>query len=182
MFSIRYITQAALMASLAMVLSLIPDIAGWFTPSWGALVLIAFSLKAGSRYGLLAGFLWGLLHLLLGKAYILNLSQTFIEYLLAFTSMGLAGIFNQQVKTALKIKQTKKALLWTYLSSALAILVRYFWHFLAGGLFWADYAPEGTSPYLYSLSVNSLTAGLTFIVCLGFLTVFIQKNASYFIN
>ena len=34
--------EAAIIAALSMALSWIPDFAGWFTPSWGAIVLVIF--------------------------------------------------------------------------------------------------------------------------------------------
>ena len=39
---------------------LIPTLLGGFTPSWGAIVLVIFSLRRGLTPGLAAGLLWGL--------------------------------------------------------------------------------------------------------------------------
>ena len=76
------LVETALIAALAMVLSMIPDFASWFTPSFGAIPLVLFALRRGSKFGVLAGFLWGLLHFLLAKVYYLTLSQVFLEYIL----------------------------------------------------------------------------------------------------
>ena len=49
--------EAAIIAALSMALSWIPDFAGWFTPSWGAIVLVIFHYAAvdtrfGSRFAM----------------------------------------------------------------------------------------------------------------------------------
>ncbi|EFY02298.1 thiamine transporter [Streptococcus dysgalactiae subsp. dysgalactiae ATCC 27957] len=110
--NVKYLIEAAIFAALAMALSFIPDFAGWFSPSYGAIPLVIFSLRRGLKYGLLAGLIWGLLHFALGKVYYLSMSQVFIEYILAFISMGLAGIFSDSlVKT---LKEQKKAFCLAY--------------------------------------------------------------------
>ena len=52
--------ETAIFAALAMALSMIPDFASWFTPSFGAIPLILFALRRGTKYGLFAGLIWGL--------------------------------------------------------------------------------------------------------------------------
>ena len=42
--------------------------------------------------------------------------------------------------------------------------MRYFVHYIAGVLFWGQYAPEGTSPWVYSLSVNGTAGAGTFLI------------------
>lgn len=67
--------EVAIIAALSMAMSFIPKVAGWFTPSWGAIVLVIFSLRRGLTPGLAAGLLWGLLHFPLGKVYFLSVEQ-----------------------------------------------------------------------------------------------------------
>lgn len=155
----RALIEAALFAALAMVLSFIPDFASWVTPSFGAIPLVFLSLRRGLKYGLVSGFIWGLLHFVLGKVYYLSLSQVVIEYLIAFTVMGLAGLFAKRFQKQLKAQQRAKALATAYLASFVACAVRYFFHFVAGFLFWGSYAPKGMSAVWYSLTVN-VPAGL----------------------
>ena len=49
-------------------------------------------------------------------------------------------------------------------TALLGVGVRYFVHYIAGVLFWGQYAPEGTSPWVYSLSVNGTAGAGTFLV------------------
>ncbi|MBF8970439.1 MULTISPECIES: energy-coupled thiamine transporter ThiT [unclassified Streptococcus] len=157
--NLSVLTEAAIFAALAMALSMLPDFASWFTPSFGTIPLLLFSLRRGLKPGLLAGLSWGLLHFLLSRVYYLSLPQVFIEYVLAFLVMGLAGFFAPSFKAALKKGHKSQAIKIATLAAFTAILVRYLFHFWAGILFWSDYAPEGMSPIIYSLSVNG-TAGL----------------------
>lgn len=146
--------ETALVAALAMALSYIPDFVSWFTPSFGAIPLVLFALRRGTKYGVLAGLIWGLLHFILGKVWYLALSQVLIEYILAFVSMGLAGIFTVPFQNALAKGNKGRALFYATGGAILAVFVRYFWHFVAGFIFWRSYAPKGMSPYWYSFTVN----------------------------
>lgn len=153
--------ETALIASFAMSLSLIPDFASWFSPSFGAIPLIIFSLRRGVKFGFLAGLIWGSLHFVLGKVYYLSLSQVIIEYLLAFLVMGASGLFAQSYQQSLKNQQINKAIFLAILGSLLAVILRYTFHFIAGIIFWGNYAPKGISPFLYSLTVNGIAGLLT---------------------
>lgn len=153
--------ETALIASFAMSLSLIPDFASWFSPSFGAIPLIIFSLRRGVKFGFLAGLIWGSLHFVLGKVHYLSLSQVIIEYLLAFLVMGASGLFAQSYQQSLKNQQINKAIFLAILGSLLAVILRYTFHFIAGIIFWGNYAPKGISPFLYSLTVNGIAGLLT---------------------
>ncbi|WP_161978881.1 energy-coupled thiamine transporter ThiT [Streptococcus sp. S784/96/1] len=163
------LVEAAIFAALAMVLSLIPDFAEWFIPSFGAIPLVLFSLRRGAKYGVLAGLIWGLLHFPLGKVYYLSLSQVGIEYILAFSCMGLAGVMTGSLQKSLKASKKAVALTFALLGATLATLARYIWHYIAGVIFWGSYAPKGVSAEWYSFTVNG-TAG---ILTLGFVIIVI---------
>ena len=175
------LVETALFAALAMALSFIPDFASWFTPSFGAIPLVLFSLRRGTKYGLLAGLLWGLLHFVLAKVYYLSLSQVFIEYVLAFTSMGLAGVMSPYLKKALKKDEIGRSLAYGSLGTAFAVGLRYFWHYVAGFIFWGSYAPKGMSPFWYSFTVNGSAGILTFFAVLLVLLVLMPKQKQFFL-
>ena len=58
-FRLSILVETALVAAFAMALSYIPDFASWFSPSFGAIPLVLFSLRRGPKYGILAGTIWG---------------------------------------------------------------------------------------------------------------------------
>ncbi|MBF0818536.1 energy-coupled thiamine transporter ThiT [Streptococcus acidominimus] len=176
------LVEVALFAALAMVLSFIPDFMGWFNPSFGAIPLVLISLRRGSKYGLLAGLIWGLLHFVLGKVYYLSFAQVVIEYILAFLAMGLAGYLAPSFQRALKEKgERTQALGLAFLAAILAVFVRYLIHYIAGVIFWSSYAPEGMSAYWYSFTVNGTAGGLTLLVVLIVLGILVPTSPRFFL-
>ena len=173
-----FLIETALVAALAMALSYIPDFASWFTPSFGAIPLVLLHYVEA---GILAGLIWGLLHFILGKVWYLALSQVLIEYILAFVSMGLAGIFTVPFQNALVKDNKGRALFYATGGAVLAVFVRYFWHFIAGFIFWGSYAPKGMSPYWYSFTVNGTAGILTLIFVVLALTIIIPTQGKLFL-
>ena len=114
-FRLSILVETALVAAFAMALSYIPDFASWFSPSFGAIPLVLFSLRRGPKYGILAGTIWGLLHFILGKVWYLSVSQVVIEYLFAFASMGLAGFFAAPFQKALRQEHKGRTLIYASL-------------------------------------------------------------------
>ena len=173
--------ETALVAAFAMALSYIPDFASWFTPSFGAVPVVLFALRRGPKYGTLAGLIWGLLHFILGKVWYLALSQVIIEYIITFVSMGLAGFLSAPFQNALSKDNKGRALIYSTIGATLAVFVRYFWHYVAGFIFWGRYAPKGMSPYLYSLSVNGTAGLLTLVFVILALAIIIPTQGKLFL-
>ena len=161
--------EGAIAASFSMALSFIPlDVGIGFSISIGMIPVIIYSFRRGFLAGLASGFVWGLLHSLLGKAYILTVSQALIEYLLAFACAGFAGLYASKIQAL--VKEGKTPWLQMLLGVILGTGIRYIWHFIAGVIFWGQYATWGLSPVAYSLVINGtnalLTGAATFIVVL----------------
>ena len=135
------------------------------------------SLCWGVKVGLLSGFLWGLLQVVLGNAYYLAPIQFLIEYFLAFAFVGFAGLFYKTIQTHFQSGAKKKALLWVVIATLVGSLARYFWHFVAGVVFWGEYAPEGMSPVIYSLIVNGVTMIGAFVLCSAVLVLLLAKGS-----
>ena len=55
--------------------------------------IILFAVRWGLRPGLMAGFLFGLLQLIFDGAYAWGWQSMLLDYLVAFTPLGLAGLF-----------------------------------------------------------------------------------------
>ena len=60
----------------------------------GLVPLVWFALRRGFRYGLFAGFIYGLVHMALG-GYVINPVQGLLDYPIAFAALGLAGPFKR---------------------------------------------------------------------------------------
>ena len=92
---IRALCEGAIFVALAFVLSFVklyelPN-GGSLTPAMFPILL--YALRFGLGRGLLAGFVFGLLQLLFDGAYAWGWQSMLLDYLLAFTPLGLAGLF-----------------------------------------------------------------------------------------
>src|SRR5690625_547925 len=134
--------------------------------------IVAF--RWGLKGGLLSGFLWGILQIAVGDAYILNFYQGLIEYGLAFTVLGFAGLFAPQVQQAVKEKNTKATLLYIAIGVFVGGMLRFAGHFAAGWFFFGDAAPEGQPAWLYSFIYNCTYMIPAMIICL--IVIFLLFN------
>ena len=92
---IRALVEGAILVALGFVLSFIklyelPN-GGSLTPAMFPILL--YGLRWGTGRGLLAGFVFGLLQLLFDGAYAWGWQSMLLDYLLAFTPLGLSGLF-----------------------------------------------------------------------------------------
>lgn len=117
------------------------------------LPVMLFAYRAGTKWGLGAGFVFSVLQLLFGMDALKGISGTtvvgsiFLDYLLAFTVLGLAGIFRG------KIKNDPAAFT---LGCLVAGLLRYLCSFLSGWILWSEFADVNFSPVLAGMSGNTL--------------------------
>lgn len=174
--------EGAIAASLAMVLSFVPVKFGpGFSVSLGMIALILFALRRGLGPGLVAGLSWGLLHFLLGKVTILSIPQALIEYVFAYLAAGLAGVYSSKIKTALQNDKSKQLYFYLVQAVLLGTLARYIFHFIAGFVFWGQYAIAGLSPVAYSLLINGTNAILTGIVTIIAMILLMKKSPALFL-
>ena len=92
---VRALCEGAIFVALAFVLSFVklyelPN-GGSLTPAMFPILL--YALRWGLPQGLIAGFVFGLLQLIFDGAYAWGWQSMVLDYLLAFTPLGLAGLF-----------------------------------------------------------------------------------------
>ncbi len=167
----KVITRIGIALSLATILHLIklvdlPNGAG--SINLGSMVpILLISFMYGPEIGMLTGFLFGVIYLIISP-YILHPIQVLFDYPLPFMAVGLAGFF----------KNNK------LLGASLAMFIRFIFHFISGVLFFGEFAPNGWSPVLYSFVVNgSVVAGnlLVILIIISLLPIskIISKSNSY---
>lgn len=149
--TLRCLTEGAIMVALAQVLSYIklmelPN-GGSLTPAMFPLIL--YAVRWGLKPGLLAGFCFGLLQLIFDGAYAWGWQSMLLDYLVAFTPLGLAGLFRR-----------KK---WgIFAGTVLGCACRFAVHYFSGVTIYKIIAPTEllgmtfTSPALYSLVYNGV--------------------------
>ena len=171
--SLRCLTEAAILVALAQVLSYIklmelPN-GGSLTPAMFPLIL--FAVRWGWKSGLLAGFAFGLLQLIFDGAYAWGWQSMLLDYLVAFTPLGLAGVF--------------KGKKWgIFAGTVLGCACRFLVHYISGVTIYKILAPTEllgmtfTSPSFYSLVYNGsymLPNTILSLVIAGLLYVPLKK-------
>lgn len=150
---LKILVEAAIMVALSFVLSLIKL---WEMPFGGAVTLLSMlpicivSLRNGIKWGLGAAFVYSVTQALLSGATGWGLSITalilcfLLDYILAFTVLGLAGIFRNN--------GTKGKVFGVFF----VCFLRFISHYLSGIILWREAGLEYgiANPYLYSLLYN----------------------------
>ena len=144
-FSTRSITFAAVCIAMSFALSYLKIVE---MPQGGSITiasllpLMIYSYMFGTKKGVFAGFIYGILQAF-QDTYILHPAQFLLDYPLAFSAIGLAGMF-ANVK-ALKFPQVRFAL-----GALVAACGRFLMHFLSG-IFAFGYFANIQPVWLYSL-------------------------------
>ena len=98
----------------------------------------------------------------------LNFYQVIIEYTLAYAFVGVAGFYSKEILRNMTLNNQKTVQFYIFSAVFIGSLGRYFWHFIAGWIFWGDYALWGMSAPIFSLVMNGLsmlaTAFVTIVV------------------
>ena len=148
--SVRMLTEGAIMVALAQILSyvkLFGDLPNGGSITFAAVPIILYAVRWGIGPGLLAGFALGLLQMIFDGAYAWGWQSMLLDYLVAFTPLGLAGLF--------------KGKAWGVFPGALiGCLGRFAVHYISGVTIYKILAPTEfmgttfTSPSFYSIVYN----------------------------
>lgn len=173
----RILVEGAVCSAIAVLLSAIIPTVEWIDLSLGIIPIIIFSLRRGLKAGLISGFIWGLLMMVLGRASILNIWQGILEYPLANMVVGLAGIFHQPLVEQVEQEDSRSRKTKLLLCSAIGLGVglKYFLHFIAGVIFWGSYVQWGLTPVWYSLVVNGGSFLLNYVIVFLIVSILIVK-------
>lgn len=145
------LVESALLIAIAAVLELVSKMLGLELPFGGTITLasmfpvVLIAYKYGVKWGLLSGFTYSLIQMLLGVKVVsamflpgddqMILWQAIcvclLDYVLAYTALGLGGIFKG------KIKKDSVALA---LGVLVALLARYIIHIISGAIFYGAWA------------------------------------------
>jgi len=109
--------------------------------------LLWFALRRGLRWGVEAGIVYGLVHIVVsGDIY--YPTQILLDYPLAFGALGLAGAF--KARPLIRV--------------GVGITGRFIFHFISGVVFFGQYAPEGWNVFAYSAFYNAAYLVPEFII------------------
>lgn len=177
MYKTRILVEGTVVAALALVLSFIPTTIGSsFTISLGMIPLTLFALRRGLKPALMAAFIWGILHFPASQVVYLSVVQVLIEYLIAFTFAGFAGLYAKKVQKALSEQDMRSVRRNIVFGTFIGTGARFFWHFIAGVVFWGSYALWGMNPWIFSLVMNGVS-GLATAVVTAIVAVVVAEKA-----
>ena len=121
--------------------------------------LLWFALRRGLRWGVEAGIVYGLVHMVIsGEIY--YPTQVLLDYPLAFGALGLAGGFRSHP-------------IW---GVGVGITGRFACHFVSGVIFFGQYAWEGWSPIAYSAAYNASYLVPEFIVSAIIIYILLKRK------
>ena len=158
---LRALCEGAVLVAAAQILGYIKlfELPNGGAVNLGMLPIFLYCARWGFGKGMLASFCYSLLQLLLDGAYAWGWQSMIGDYIVAFTVLGLAGLF---------YKQRHGLYIGTIVGCAARFLVSYF----VGATIWAEYMPESffgmtmTSPWFYSALYNGSYMLPDMILCL----------------
>lgn len=163
----RYLVECAMAIAIAFVLSFIKiyELPFGGSISLEMLPLVLISFRNGHKWGALSAFTFSLLKLVLGFSNVLycatllaQIGCILLDYLLAFTALGLADLFAV-------LLSKKNRFIGIILGSVIAGLLQFICSFLSGWLLWGSYAWEGYSAPAYSFLYNGSYMFPNIIIC-----------------
>ena len=128
---VRALCEGAIMVAFAQIVGYIKLFGN--LPNGGSITfamfpILLFAVRWGLGRGLLAGFVFGLLQLVFDGAYAWGWQSMLLDYLVAFTPLGLAGLF--------------KGKKWgIFPGTVLGCIVRFIVHYISGVTIYRIYEP-----------------------------------------
>ena len=158
---LRALTEGALFIALALVL----DQIDLFTlPDGGSINLLMvpiffYCARWGFGPGMLVSFVFSVLKPLLGGAITVGWQSLLGDYIVAFTLLGLAGLFHRHTYGY-------------FIGTVVGCLARFLVAYIVGVVLWGVYMPDTffgmtmTSPWIYSAIYNGSYIAIDMILCL----------------
>lgn len=151
----KIMVEGALMVALNTILSLIqfsgPWINGGSVTAFSMVPICLFAYRYGLKWGVFTGFVAGILQMMFGLSGLKGISAAvfvgaiLLDYLLAYSVLGVAGIFKNRVSSRV---------LSVGLGFGLAGVLRFVCHFLSGFLLWGSLLEDGFGAIAFSFTYN----------------------------
>ena len=166
----RRITEIGVCVAMAVVGSLLKV---WEMPQGGSVALtmvpiLMIAIKRGAVAGCTAGAIYGVLSLLISGV-IYHPMSILLDYVLAFGLLGLAGLFKKNV--------------WgVVLGCFVGVCGRFLSSLVSGAVLFAEYAPAGQNPWIYSLIYQATYLVPEFIISAVIIVLLFTKAHRLFEN
>ena len=174
--AVRMLCEGGIMLALALVLNAFKLIQ---FPNGGSVDLAMipiffFAIRWGVGPGLLVGFVFGLLQMFIDGAIAWGWQSLLLDYLVAFTPLGLAGLFRYR----------KGGI---FAGTLLGCILRFIVHYISGVTIYAIVAPTElfsmtfTQPWMYSLVYNGSYMLVDTVICLVVFALLYNPLRKYFL-
>lgn len=147
--------ECAIMVALATVLSMIKFLDlpyGGSVTAFSIVPLVVISYRHGIKWGLITGFAFSLIQLLLGSStlsyatsIVAAVAIIMLDYILAYSFVGISGIFRNLIKNPVVAAVT---------GTIMVCVIRYIFHVISGCTVWAGVSIDSDG-LIYSLSYNA---------------------------
>ncbi|MBR3569611.1 MAG: energy-coupled thiamine transporter ThiT [Oscillibacter sp.] len=159
--NLRRLVEGAVMVAIAQVLSMIilGKLPQGGSVCLGMLPIFLYSVRWGAGAGLMSGFALGVLQFLSDGGIALGWQSIIGDYLVAFTVLGVAGVFRGRKYGV-------------YFGTVAGSAARFLVHYVVGATIWREYMPDVffgltmTSPWFYSLLYNGSYMLIDMALCL----------------
>lgn len=166
----RKLTEIAVCIAMAVVGSFIKV---WEMPQGGSVALtmvpiLLIAIKRGPWAGAVTGAIYGVLSLLIAGV-IYHPMSILLDYVLAFGLLGLAGFFRKNVPQVI-------------LGCFVGVAGRFVSSLVSGAVLFAEYAPAGQNPWIYSLVYQATYLVPEFIISAVIIVLLFTKAHRLFEN
>jgi len=147
--ALRALCEGAVMVALAQILGYLKlyELPQGGSITVGMLPIFLYCSRWGFGPGILASVAYSILQLMFDGAFAYSWQAIIGDYLLAFSVLGIAGLFH-------------KLRYGFFVGTAVGCVLRFLCHFVTGATVWGEYMPEEffgltmTTPWFYSLLYN----------------------------
>lgn len=171
---LRALTEGAIMVALAQVLGYLKFFefpqGGSITPAM--IPIFFYCARWGAGRGLLVSLCFSVLQFALDGAYAYTWQSIILDYLLAFTLLGTAGLFHRR----------KYGIFY---GAVLGSFLRFLSSFFSGVFVWAEFMPEEflgqamTNVWIYSAIYNSIYVGANMLIAIAVFAVIFKPMGKY---
>ena len=158
---LRALAEGAIFVAMAQVISYLKlfELPNGGSITVGMLPIFLYCARWGFGPGMMASFVFSVLQLLLDGAYAWGWESMIGDYIVAFTVLGVAGLFSRQKGGF-------------FIGIAAGCAARFLVAYVVGATIWAEYMPDVffgmtmTTPWFYSAVYNGSYIVIDMILCL----------------
>ena len=183
---VRTIAEVGIFAAIGFILDEIQGALAFSFTSGGSIgiamvAVLIIAYRRGWLPAIATGLIMGLLDIAT-KAYVVHWAQIFLDYILPYALVGVAGFFKPLFD---KAENNKAKLTWLIVGTVIGGVLKFFSHYFAGLFFWnvQEYFAWNLSymnPALYSFVYNIAYIGPCIILSVVFLVILYLRAPKIF--